>query len=82
MFYVYLIKSSEGFHYTGQTENIQKRLSEHNAGISHVTKHGSNWKVIHLEIFSSRKEAMQREKWFKSGVGREWIKNNVTEWDK
>jgi putative endonuclease len=32
------------------------------------------WKLIHTEVFDTKAEAMQREKWFKSGVGRSFIK--------
>ena len=35
------------------------------------------WRVIYVEFYYSKKEAMQKEKWFKSGVGRDWIRNNV-----
>jgi putative endonuclease len=39
------------------------------------------WKIVLFEEFESRSEAMKREKWYKTGVGREWIdkqlKNNT-----
>jgi len=74
LFFVYIIRSEEGYYYTGQTSDLQRRLLEHNSGISHSTKHGHNWQVIYKEEFSTRSEAMKREKWFKTGVGREWLK--------
>ncbi len=79
-YYVYLLKSEEGYHYIGQTPDLGRRLSEHNPHTTHSTKHGNNWRIIYTEEFASRSEAMKREKWLKSGVGREWIKNNVLGW--
>ncbi len=78
--YVYLLISDEGFHYIGQTPDLNRRLSEHNSHISHSTKHGNNWKIIYTEEFSSRSEAMKREKWLKSGIGRRWIIDNIPGW--
>ncbi|OUL60254.1 GIY-YIG nuclease family protein [Flavobacterium sp. AJR] len=36
------------------------------------------WEVIHVEFFSSKSEAMKREKYLKSGIGREFIKNLIS----
>ena len=79
-FYIYIIKSEEGFHYIGQTENFPRRLEEHNSHLSHSTKYGNNWQLIYSEEYSTRSEAMKREKWLKSGSGREWIRNNIPGW--
>ena len=76
-FYVYLIVSDEGHHYTGHTPDLQRRLAEHNGGMSHATKHGRNWRIIHTETYLTRSDAMKREKWLKSGMGRQRIKDNI-----
>jgi putative endonuclease len=34
------------------------------------------WIVIHVEFFETKTEALKREKWFKSGVGRTYIKHH------
>ena len=74
-FTVYIIKSSEGNRYTGMTEDLEKRLDEHNnKTLSFWTKRGTNWKLIYKEKFNSRSEAMKREKWLKSGTGRDYLK--------
>ena len=47
-YYVYIIKSSEGFINTGFTEDLEKRLIEHNEkDLSFWTKRGTNWKLIY-----------------------------------
>jgi len=75
MFYVYIVKSREGFKYTGMTEDLEKRLAEHNEKkLSFWTKRGNEWKVVYSEVFESKSEALKREKWLKSGVGREFLK--------
>ena len=38
--FVYVLSSQEGYHYTGQTEDLDRRLNEHNGGACHSTKHG------------------------------------------
>jgi putative endonuclease len=75
MYYVYVIESVEGYHYTGMTEDIHRRLEEHNNHLlGFWTKRGSRWKIVHLESLQSKTEALRREKWLKSGIGREYIK--------
>lgn len=72
---VYIIQSQEGFRYTGMTEDLDKRIFEHNNKIlSFWTKRGTNWKVIYHEKFDLKSNALKREKWLKSGVGRQYLK--------
>ncbi|HNW99604.1 MAG TPA: GIY-YIG nuclease family protein, partial [Bacteroidales bacterium] len=79
-FFVYVLKSvSSGKHYTGQTNDIHRRIYEHNAEIlGKFTKNKGPWILIFSKEFDSRAEAMQYEKYLKSGVGRDFLKNNVT----
>jgi putative endonuclease len=80
-YYVYIIKSKEGFHYTGYTEDLEKRLIEHNEKyLSFWTKRGTIWKLIYKEEFENKTDALKREKWFKTGVGRDFLKNNVSDY--
>ena len=75
MFFVYVIKSIEGFRYTGITEDLQKRLAEHNnKNLSFWTKRGNDWKLIYSEEFTSKSDALNREKWLKGGSGRDFLK--------
>lgn len=77
-YHVYVIRSEEGFRYTGFTENIEKRLIEHNEKkLSLWTKRGTNWDLIYKEEFEDKTEALKREKWFKTGVGRDFLKKNI-----
>ena len=76
MFYVYVIKSlSRNYIYVGLTNNVQRRLRQHNNGENKTTKAYSPFELILSEEFQTRKEAREREKYFKSGVGKEHIKS-------
>jgi len=75
MYYVYVIKSiSNNKIYIGHTDNLQKRLLEHNSGYSKATKHSCDWQVIHKEEYLDRSLAMKREKFLKTGDGRKVLK--------
>ncbi len=79
--YVYVLKSKEGFHYTGMTEDLEKRMKEHNSkSLSFWTKRGTDWNIIYQEDFELKSEALKREKWMKTGVGREFLKENVIDY--
>ena len=73
-YFVYVIKSKEGFIYKGMTDNLQRRLVEHNnKTLSFWTKRGTNWELIYNEEFDNKTEALKRERWLKTGVGREYL---------
>ncbi len=73
-YYVYVIKSKEGFTYKGMTEDLNNRLVEHNSkSLSFWTKRGTDWRLVYKEEFDNKTEALKREKWLKTGVGREFL---------
>jgi putative endonuclease len=78
MIYDYVLQS-ETFNktYVGQTDNIERRIKEHNAGKTKSTKHYVPWKVLFYESFNSRIDARKREKYLKSGIGRELIRSRI-----
>ena len=74
MFYVYVLQSQvDGRLYKGLTQNIIERLGQHNKGKTKSTKAFRPWKLLYYEGFNSREEAREREKYLKSGAGRELI---------
>lgn len=60
--------------YVGLTDNIERRLKEHNFGKHFYTKRYLPWKVIHEEKFKDFSEARKREKFLKSTSGRRFLK--------
>ncbi len=79
MFYVYVIYSQKaGQKYTGHSENLEIRLSQHNLGtLGTFTKNKGPWELIFFEIFETRSKAIAREKFLKTGHGRSFIKEKT-----
>lgn len=78
MYYVYVLKSlKDNQFYTGMTNDVERRLGEHNAGCNKSTKSRLPFVLIHSERFDIRLEARNREKFLKSGCGREFVKNLI-----
>ncbi|MEK7818591.1 MAG: GIY-YIG nuclease family protein [Bacteroidota bacterium] len=75
MYKVYILFSEKfGTTYVGQTNNLENRIERHNKGIVISTRKYMPWRIIYFEEHKTRSEAMKREKFFKSGIGREAIK--------
>jgi putative endonuclease len=75
MYYVYVLRSSRIEKlYTGFTSDLKKRLSEHNNGESAFTKFGRSWELVYYEAYKNKKDAMVREKYLKTGWGRNYIR--------
>ena len=74
LFYVYVLQSeTTERYYTGFTSDIEHRVGQHNAGVTKSTKNRGPWKLVYKEQYDSRADAMRREKFLKSGKGREQI---------
>ena len=72
MFYVYVLQSNKtARRYIGSCADIDDRLRRHNAGESKATKHGTPWTLIRIEKFVTRSAAMRRERYLKTGRGRD-----------
>ena len=54
MNYTYIVKCSDGSLYTGWTNNLEKRIKDHNAGRGAVV-------LVYKEEFPTKQEAMKRE---------------------
>ena len=75
-YYVYVLKSLEdGKGYTGITNDLERRMKDHNYGRNSSTKSRRPLILQYSEIYRNRMEARQREKYLKSGIGRENLKS-------
>ena len=73
MFYVYVLESIHSkTRYVGTTNNLRRRLSDHNSGNGgeYTGRHG-HYKLIYYEAYLGKKDASQAEKFYKTGYGRE-----------
>jgi len=73
MYYFYILRCSDNSLYCGQTNNLEKRLKEHNFSTSRSAKYlrtRKPVKLVYFEKYSTLKEAMKREfeikKWTKA----------------
>lgn len=66
MQYVYLLKSTKtGSYYIGCTNDLRRRVAEHNSGKSISTKSKMPWELRYYEAYTSKSDAFQREKQLK-----------------
>ncbi len=83
-YWVYILQSeSTGKLYTGQTSDLEMRIKRHNVDESgsrrYTYKQNGPWRLRHHEEYATRSEAMKRERFLKSGQGREWIQKSLTD---
>ena len=72
MFSVYVLRSAKtGRRYVGSCADLDVRLSQHNSGQSKSTRHGVPWHVVYSESQPTRGDAVRRERYLKTGRGRE-----------
>ena len=66
-FYVYMLKSSDikPITYVGYTNNLNKRIKQHNSGKGAKFTRGRKWKLIYKEKYKTKKEAISREYYIK-----------------
>lgn len=78
MHFTYVLKSVvDDKIYVGYTNNLRKRLKEHNLGKVRATKTRRPLVIIYYEACHNKHKALEREKYFKSGYGRRFLKNRI-----
>ena len=72
MYYVYILHSLKDKNlYIGFTDNLKRRLKNHNEGKNFSTKSRKPFELIFYEALPTQEEAIEREKFYKSGRGHE-----------
>lgn len=83
MYYVYVLLSlKDNLQYIGYTDNIKRRLLEHQRGKNFSTKFRIPFKLIFFEAFLNQKDVLRREKYFKSNPGKRTLKLMLREFYK
>jgi putative endonuclease len=78
MYYTYVLMSKQdGNFYIGYTKNLETRLEERHKGKVKSTASRIPLKLIYYEACLNENDALKREKYFKSGFGRRFIKNRL-----
>jgi putative endonuclease len=72
MYYVYLLRSTSHpvQKYVGITEDLKKRLSDHNKGFSKHTSKFMPWELVTYHAFYDKNKAYDFEKYLKTGSGK------------
>ena len=67
MYYTYIIHAASiDRYYVGISENPTERLKKHNAKNKGFTNQASDWKIVYLRKFESKREALDFEKQIKN----------------
>ncbi len=75
MYFVYVLQSKlDGMLYVGFTEKVKQRLKNHNDGQVTSTKSRRPWKLIFFECYANKADALRREKYFKTTMGKRGLK--------
>ncbi|MBS1485967.1 MAG: GIY-YIG nuclease family protein [Bacteroidetes bacterium] len=79
MWHVYVLRSEkDNLRYVGMTQDLERRLHEHNAGRSRFTSAHRPWKLVYAEVFATPVEARSREKYFKSAAGKRYVDKKLS----
>lgn len=80
-FYVYILESqSKSRRYIGRTDNLKRRLKEHNRGLNQSTKSYAPWTLIYYEACRNPDDAKRREKYYKTSQGGRLLKARLKEY--
>jgi len=78
MYSIYLLLSGkDNDFYTGYTNDLKKRIKEHQKGKVKSTKHRLPIRLIYYEACLNKYDALAREKYLKSGHGKKYIRNRL-----
>ena len=76
--YTYILKSKQDeLFYTGCTNDLRKRLRQHNAGHMVATRKRRPFDLLYYEACKNQTDAYAREKYLKTGMGKRYIKNRL-----
>ncbi|PIZ47811.1 excinuclease ABC subunit C [candidate division WWE3 bacterium CG_4_10_14_0_2_um_filter_41_14] len=78
MWYVYVLKSEkDGKLYTGSTNDLKRRLKEHNDGRVESTKDRKPLDIVYYEAGLDEHKARMREQYLKTAWGKRYIKGRI-----
>jgi len=77
MWFVYILKCSDGTYYTGYTSNLDERISRHIKGENTYTKNRLPVKLVNYTAFTDKYKAIEFEKYLKSGSGKAFAQKRL-----
>jgi len=80
-YYVYILKSlKKDFLYVGKTEDLKRRLREHNNKEELSTKYYAPFELIHYEAYRNPRDAKRREEYLKTTKGKTTLRSMLREY--
>jgi putative endonuclease len=77
-YYTYILQSEkDGKNYAGYTQDLNLRFEQHNNGEVESTKYRRPLNLIYFEACLNQKDALKREKYFKTHYGKMFLKNRL-----
>lgn len=77
-FYTYVLKCEKtGTFYTGTTNNLERRLEQHNKGQVAYTKNKLPAGLVYYETCLNKDDAYRRERYLKTSLGKRYLKNRL-----
>jgi predicted GIY-YIG superfamily endonuclease len=70
MWYVYILRCTDGDLYTGCTNNVEERVQRHKKGYVEATKNRLPVELVWFCFFRDQQKAYEFEKYLKTGSGR------------
>jgi putative endonuclease len=77
-YYTYILLTSKNNYYYGHTDNLKERVVRHKKGEVRLTKRYLPVKLVYYELFETRGDAINREKYFKSLKNKNYVKELIT----
>jgi putative endonuclease len=75
---VYILQSLiNGSYYIGYTQDTGRRFAEHNSGLTRYTAKFRPWQIVYIEHYSSKTEALKREKFLKKQRNKDFYKKLI-----
>lgn len=80
-YYVYFLESLKNKNlYIGYTNDLNRRIKEHNRGLVFSTKPFLLWRIIFFEAYRNEKDAKRREAYLKTSQGSRLLKRMLKEY--
>jgi len=79
VFFTYILYSNSlNKYYIGSTNNISRRLEEHNSRHTKSTRNGIPWHLVFVKTFGNHSEALKFEKMIKRQKSRKFIEELIS----
>ena len=78
MYYTYILQSDQdGTYYIGYTSDLERRISDHNSGLSRYTSQNTPWRLVYFEAFESKTLAIKRERFLKKQKSKDFYQRLI-----